>query len=168
MKKTLKTQQFFIYLHKQKTTSNDMSLRTPTELKEYLQAFKEKKLKDEENKKKKLKEERLQLQKQKNAHRRLQKLIAEEHQAKAEKDALRAFKCSLLSFRIYQTNLIERGFVEDELYTTREELQDAEDRGEGKLNWATFDDLVKKTKESLEHLHRHPKHKTENKRHNQQ
>ena len=77
---------------------------------------------------------------------RLQKLIAEDNKAKAEKDALRAFKCSLLSFRIYQTNLIERGFVEDELYTTRKELQDAEDRGEGKLNWATFDDLVKRTK----------------------
>lgn len=123
-----------------------MSLLTDKQKQKLFQEVQELRRKREEEKRIRLQVERENKRKQINEHQRLQKLIAEEHQAKAEKDALRAFKCSLLSFRIYQTNLIERGFVEDELYTTREELQDAEDRGEGKLNWAAFDNLVKRTK----------------------
>lgn len=123
-----------------------MSLLTSQQKQKLFQEVQELRRKREEEKRIRLQVERENKRKQINEHQRLQKLIAEDNKAKAEKDALRAFKCSLLSFRIYQTNLIERGFVEDELYTTRKELQDAEDRGEGKLNWAAFDNLVESTK----------------------
>ena len=40
--------------------------------------------------------------------------------------------------------------VEKELYTTREELQEAEKRGEGKINWEKFDELIKRNREFME------------------
>ena len=40
--------------------------------------------------------------------------------------------------------------VEKELYTTREELQEAEKRGEGKINWSKFDELIAKNREFME------------------
>ena len=39
---------------------------------------------------------------------------------------------------------------ERSLYTTREELQAAEERGEGKLNWSKFDELIAKNREPIE------------------
>lgn len=40
--------------------------------------------------------------------------------------------------------------IEKELYTTREELQEAEKRGEGKINWSKFDELIAKNREFME------------------
>lgn len=45
-------------------------------------------------------------------------------------------------FYTYGTSTIERNTSEDDLYQTREELMEAEERGEGKLNWEVFDRLV--------------------------
>lgn len=39
---------------------------------------------------------------------------------------------------------------EKSLYTTREELQEAEKRGEGKINWDKFDELIAKNREFME------------------
>lgn len=50
---------------------------------------------------------------------------------------------------VYRTKYIERCPSDDELYQTREQLKEAEARGEGKLNWDTFDKLIKKTKHQL-------------------
>lgn len=50
-------------------------------------------------------------------------------------------KCSF-SITIYQSNLIERETAEEDLYQTREELMEAEDRGEGAINWELWDKLV--------------------------
>lgn len=50
-------------------------------------------------------------------------------------------KCSL-SITIYQSHLIERETAEEDLYQTREELMEAEDRGEGAINWELWDKLV--------------------------
>ena len=43
---------------------------------------------------------------------------------------------------IYGTSTIERNTSEEDLYQTREELMEAEERGEGKLNWDVFDRMV--------------------------
>ena len=40
--------------------------------------------------------------------------------------------------------------IEKELYLTREELQEAEKRGEGKIRWDVFDRLVAKNREFME------------------
>ena len=40
--------------------------------------------------------------------------------------------------------------IEKELYTTREELQEAEKRGEGKINWDKWDELIAKNREFME------------------
>lgn len=50
---------------------------------------------------------------------------------------------------IYNTKYIERFIGEDDLYTSREELMEAEQRGEGKIKWDKFDELVNKTKKDL-------------------
>lgn len=38
---------------------------------------------------------------------------------------------------------------QDKYYTTREELKEAEERGEGKINWETFDKLVAELKDEF-------------------
>ena len=40
--------------------------------------------------------------------------------------------------------------MEKDLYLTREELQEAEKRGEGKINWSKFDELIAKNREFME------------------
>lgn len=51
---------------------------------------------------------------------------------------------------IYHTKYIERFADEDDLYTSREELMEAEQRGEGKVNWDKFNEIVNKTRKELE------------------
>ena len=46
------------------------------------------------------------------------------------------------------SSIISRILVGD-IYETREELMEAEKRGEGKLNWEFFDKLVKKVRKEL-------------------
>lgn len=45
---------------------------------------------------------------------------------------------------IYQSPLIERETAETDLYQTREELMEAEDRGEGQINWEVWQQLIDK------------------------
>lgn len=40
--------------------------------------------------------------------------------------------------------------IEKDLYLTREELQEAEKRGEGKINWDKWDELIAKNREFME------------------
>lgn len=50
---------------------------------------------------------------------------------------------------IYRTKFVER-FIDDmDVYKTREEIIQAEQRGEGKINWNFFDYLVQQTKDLL-------------------
>lgn len=55
-------------------------------------------------------------------------------------------------FNVYlkYTKLLERDTAEEDLYTTREELQEAERRGEGHINWNVWDSLVNKFREQNE------------------
>lgn len=50
---------------------------------------------------------------------------------------------------IYHSNLIDREKPDEKLYTTREQLKEAEERGEGEINWNKWDEIVTKTKNKL-------------------
>lgn len=45
-------------------------------------------------------------------------------------------------FNVYNNKYIEREIADEVLYTTRHELQEAEKRGEGKINWDIWDKLL--------------------------
>lgn len=47
---------------------------------------------------------------------------------------------------IYRSKYIDRFQADDEVYKTREELMEAERRGEGKIQWDVFDKLIEETK----------------------
>ncbi len=47
------------------------------------------------------------------------------------------------------TNHIEQEPNESDLYQTRQELQEAEERGEGKINWDVWDKVAKETKHNI-------------------
>lgn len=49
----------------------------------------------------------------------------------------------------YTSPLYERYTFEGDLYQTREELMEAEDRNEGKINWRVWDMLVDKLRNDL-------------------
>lgn len=50
---------------------------------------------------------------------------------------------------IYNTRYIERHTADDDLYVTREQLKEAEARGEGKIKWDKFNEIVEQTKQML-------------------
>lgn len=88
------------------------------------------------------------LKKQKERQERLKRFkderlptIFKKTQPVQNKQPQRQIKCSF-SITIYQSNLIERETAEEDLYQTREELMEAEDRGEGAINWELWDKLV--------------------------
>lgn len=47
---------------------------------------------------------------------------------------------------IYRSKYIDRFQADDEVYLTREELMEAEKRGEGSIRWDVFDKLIEETK----------------------
>lgn len=75
----------------------------------------------------------------------------EQLQALAKKTPQKALKQPQIEFElhIYNSNLIEREPNDRDLYQTREELQEAEERFEGKINWDKWDKLVSKTKKNI-------------------
>lgn len=50
---------------------------------------------------------------------------------------------------IYRSKYIDRFQADDEVYKTREELMEAERRGEGSIRWDVFDKLIEETKQQL-------------------
>ena len=55
-------------------------------------------------------------------------------------------------FKIYRTDWIERFADENELYTTFNELMEAQERGEGRINVEKWQEIVELTKEQLNQL----------------
>lgn len=47
---------------------------------------------------------------------------------------------------IYNSRYVDRFQADDEVYKTREELKQAEERNEGKIQWEVWDKLIEKTK----------------------
>ena len=131
-----------------------MTLRTKENLQKLFQASRER----IQKKKEQLKQEKykLNLQIQKVERAQLKSLLQQEKLKKMEqlqalikkmpqKPLNEATEPS--NYRVYNSNLIERETAEENLYTTREELMAAEERGEGKINWEKFDQLVKNFRE---------------------
>jgi len=132
-----------------------MTLRTKENLQKLFQASRER----IQKKKEQLKQEKykLNLQIQKVERAQLKSLLQQEKLKKMEQLQALAIKASQKPLNeatehpkklmTYHTTTIERYSAEENLYTTREELMAAEERGEGKINWEKFDQLVKNFRE---------------------
>ena len=77
----------------------------------------------------------------KKASEAVKKALAKKHKQQTPTQPQSPLK-RFISITIYQSNLIERETAEEDLYQTREELMEAEDRGEGAINWELWDKLV--------------------------
>lgn len=91
--------------------------------------------------------------KYKKAQEAVKKALAKQQSKKQEKMPQKAQEKQIEVFSsiltIYNTKYIERFVGDDDLYVTREQLKEAEERGEGKVNWDRFDELVNKTRKDL-------------------
>ena len=91
--------------------------------------------------------------KYKKAQEAVKKALAKQQSKKQEKTPQKAQEQPQIEFSsiltIYNTKYVERFVGEGELYQTREQLKEAEARGEGKIHWDRFDELVNKTKKDL-------------------
>ena len=114
-----------------------MPLRTEESLKKL---FAESRARNEKRKQ----DERL---KYKKASQSVKKALADKLSIKQEKVAQKAQEQPQIEFSrticIYNTKYIERYASDDDLYQTREELEDAEPNC---INWKLWDELVKQTK----------------------
>ena len=114
-----------------------MPLRTEESLKKL---FAESRARNEKRKQ----EEQL---KYKKASQSVKKALADKLYIKQEKVAHKAQEQPQIEFSrticIYNTKYIERYASDDDLYQTREELENAEPNN---INWKLWDELVKKTK----------------------
>ena len=94
--------------------------------------------------------------KYKKAQESVKKALAKQQSKKQEKTPQKAQEQPQIEFSrtitIYNTKYIERFVGDDDLYQTREELMEAESRGEGKIKWDRFDELVNKTKKDLKKM----------------
>lgn len=97
------------------------------------------------------KKKRLQEQKYKNAQESTKKALADKLSVKQEKAAQKAQEQPQIelsrTLTIYNTKYIERFIGEDDLYTSREELEEAMPHN---INWTLWDSLVNKTRKELE------------------
>ena len=123
---------------------------TKIRTKQELEAFYEQARRDRERRKA-LKRQEMHLQALK--RKRVDKLQAEREKSaqKAQKQAVIQITIQRLRtpIPIYHSNQFERDLSEDDLYLTREELQQAEERREGSINWDFWDYLTEKTREML-------------------
>lgn len=56
---------------------------------------------------------------------------------------------------IYTLKYTERETAEEDLYQSREELKEAEERGEGKINWENWDKVAEQTQQQLQDYNQH-------------
>ena len=96
------------------------------------------------------KKKRLQEQKYKNAQQAVKKALADKLSTKDEKTPQKDWKQPQIelsrTIHIYNVKYIERFADDDDLYQTREELEEAMPNN---INWTLWDSLVNKTKNDL-------------------
>lgn len=80
---------------------------------------------------------------------REKKRKAREKAMKKEKSQQKAKEAQFQAFYIYNDKYIERETAITDLYLSREELKEAEKRGEGSINWDKWDELIQKSKKKL-------------------
>lgn len=73
----------------------------------------------------------------------------EQLKALAEKCRQKPLKCTVTELYISDNRYIERDNDWMHLYKTREELKQAEERGEGKIHWDVWDKLITDTRKEL-------------------
>ena len=120
-----------------------MSIRTQASLQKLFEASRERqqRLKEQETKK------------YKKAKESIKKELALQQSIKQEKRSQKAQECETEPFTriiyIYNTKYVERFADYNDLYQTREELMEAERRGEGSIRWDVFNEIVEQTKKIL-------------------
>lgn len=109
-------------------------LRTPEQLEKLFEQSRLSQLKKREKEKEKYRK----------AQEATKKLLARKCKAEVKQsDNTPIHQSNRGKFYIYGSTTIERNTSEEDLYQTREELMEAEKRGEGKINWEVFDRLVR-------------------------
>lgn len=133
---------------------NVMTLRTPEQLKAMFQQSRERKQKEKEQHKQDRQQQYQLLCKQ--ADRLLKEALQDEKRkrmeqlkALAEKCRQKAPKCTVTELYISGNRYIERDNDWMHYYQTREELKQAEERGEGKIHWDVWDKLITDTRKEL-------------------
>jgi len=114
-----------------------MALRTEESLQKLFEASR---LRNEKKK-------RLEEQKYKKAQESTKKERALQQSKKQEKTPQNDWKQPQITFRVYNIKYVERFADEDDLYTSREELEEAMPHN---INWTLWDSLVNKTRKELE------------------
>ena len=117
-----------------------MAIRTKESLEKLFEAsrLRQQRLKEQETKK------------YKNAKQAVKKALADKLSTKDKKLAQKAQEQQIEAFSsiltIYNTKYIERFIGEDDLYVTREQLEEAMPHN---INWTLWDELVNKTRKDL-------------------
>ena len=117
-----------------------MAIRTKESLEKLFEAsrLRQQRLKEQETKK------------YKKAQESVKKALAKQQSKKQEKTPQKTQEKQIEAFSsiltIYNTKYIERFVGEDDLYQTREELEEAMPHN---INWTLWDELVNKTKKDL-------------------
>ena len=131
-----------------------MAIRTKESLEKLFEAsrLRQQRLKEQETKK------------YKNAKQAVKKALADKLSTKDKKLAQKAQEQPQIEFSrticIYNTKYIERYASDEDLYQTREELEDAEPNN---INWKLWDELVRQTKLQIYGNAKRYKTKTNNK-----
>lgn len=121
-----------------------MGLLTKEQLQERFRLSRERQAKKKEAERKKRKEESDKRRKETMAELNRQRKI---NLVKLDSPTITA-KESIKHYVVDDSSLISAILIGN-LYETREELMEAEKRGEGKLNWEFFDKLVKEVRKEL-------------------
>jgi len=129
-------------------------VRTREQLKDLFRESREQKQKERQQKRLEKQKQYQQLCKQ--ADQLLKQAIQDEKrkrmeqlQALVKKTPQKPLKWSVTEFYISNNKYIEKDADGIHYYQTREELMAAEERGEGKINWSKFDQLVSETRKEL-------------------
>lgn len=123
-------------------------LRTSQELDEYFALQREKRKRKEEALQRK--EEALQRKKEALEHKKNKELDnTKQQQQIAARRLEKRFYEAQRTIIIYHTRYVSKGFDDSELYNTREQLKEAEERYEGRINWNLWGKLVEETKKYI-------------------
>lgn len=127
-----------------------MAIRTPEKLKAMFQASRERKQKEkEQHKQDRQQQYQLLCKKVNKALQDEKKQKMEQLYQLAEKCRQKAPKCTVTELYLSDNRYIEKDADWMHLYNTREELRQAEERGEGKINWDVLDKLINETRKKI-------------------
>ena len=118
-----------------------MALRTQEQVQQFLA----------ERKRIKEQEKQREIKRYRKAQESIKRILARKYKGEVKQMQPGAFKtpkkASYIS--VYTSNLIEREPPEDNLYQSWEELKEAEERGEGELNWSKLFQLIDRTRKNV-------------------